>query len=123
MEAYRVLKSFQWDGWVFAPSGRCRCQCADIPDDPCTQQSGTGCICHDTTCHCFCGIDPKQYGGDIWFVMDGHPRKEQMLASRFASPDPSLPPTDVMLEEAQYRRLLTPYRPLYVKEKRVATPA
>jgi len=107
MEAYRVRKNFQWDGWVFAPQGQdgeCKCGCG--PERDCKGLVGKGCICHDTACHCDCGIREDQYGGDVWFVNDGNERKDVMLAHRFATYDAGLPDTvDEMLKQDEYKRL------------------
>lgn len=106
MEAYRVRKNFQWDGWIYAPQGGCKCGCDELDGSGCTGVVGTGCNCHDT-CHCDCGIRANLYGGDVWFVDEGNPRKEMMLAHRFATYDSSLPPTDSLLEQDEYKKLLS----------------
>lgn len=108
-EAYRVKRKFQWDGWIYAPHvnrgipGRCNCDCAD--HSPCTSQVGTGCGCAGTICHCDCGIPAHLYAGDIWIVMAGHPRKENMLLIRMAVPDPSIPHIDELLSDPKFKRL------------------
>jgi len=109
LEAYRVVKSFQWDGWKLAPGGRCRCSCSIDPRTNCQGYVGEGCGCATTTCHCDCGIDPKQYGGDVWLVAPGNPRKESMLAHRFAVGDASLPAVSELLGQEEYQRLLRPW--------------
>ncbi len=106
LETYRVRKEFQWDGWIFAPEGACRCSCLENGRS-CHGYVGAGCDMCDRTDHCSCRIKPDQYGGDIWLVMEGHPRKETMLAHRFAVPDPSLPPADELIKDEKYKRLLT----------------
>ena len=111
LEAYRVTKSFQWDGWVLAPGGRCRCSCVSDPATGCKGYVGEACGCKATTCHCDCGIDPGQYGGDVWLVVPGHPRKEAMLNNRFARGDASLPAVSELLGQEEYRRLLKPWKP------------
>ena len=109
MEAYRVVRAFQWDGWKLAPSGKCRCTCSTDPTLGCPGFVGEGCGCATTTCHCDCGIDPKQYGGDIWLVAPGNPRKESMITHRFAVGDASLPAVSDLLAKEEYRRLLKPW--------------
>lgn len=111
MESYRVRKPFNWDGWYFAPkgpNGECKCECAEN-GFKCTEQVGSDCPCANTSCHCSCGIQSDRYAGDIWFVMEGHPRKSTMLESRFATGDPSIGNTDELLKEDRYSRLLNPY--------------
>ncbi len=117
-EAYRVLRKFQWDGWIYAPfarlnpPGNCQCDCSErnIAGDPitgskCTGIVGTSCICEGTLCHCTCGIKSELYGGDIWVVMAGHPRKEMILDPRMAVQDQSIPSIDDLLKESEYKRL------------------
>ncbi len=109
LEAYRVVKSFQWDGWMLAPSGRCRCTCSIDPSLGCRGYVAEGCACKATTCHCDCGIDATQYGGDVWLVQPGNPRKQMMLDHRFAIGDASLPAVSELLGQDEYRRLLKPW--------------
>lgn len=129
IEAYRVLKRFQWRGWEFAPSGGCECSAqmhaaARVVDgkavegnacveNGCTGEVGTGCTaCPPEACRCACNIPAETYGGEIWLVEDGHPRKEHMLANRFAVYDDSIPPTDELLKDTQFSRLIQqPVRP------------
>lgn len=94
MEAYRVRKQFGWDGWTFAPKspdGGCKCDCDTVPRSKCTGQVGSGCVCGTNSCHCPCGVQPEVYAGDVWLVPAGHPRKDHMLAQRFATYDAGLP--------------------------------
>lgn len=109
VEAYRVIRAFQWDGWKFAPGGKCRCTCSLDPELSCPGLVGEGCICGKISCNCDCGIDPKQYGGDIWFVAPGHSRKQSQLDQRFAVYDASLPAVAELLAKEEYRRLLKPW--------------
>ena len=113
MEAYRVRKQFDWNGWGYAPQGPCGCPCyADKGHNKCTGVTGTGCECKDTSCHCKCGIPAGRYAGDVWFVEErGVAAKEMMLAHRYAVADPSLDPVDVLLQQDQYKRLLTTWQP------------
>lgn len=124
MEAYRVRKNFQWDGWVYAPQGAeglCKCGCGE--ESNCTGMVGTGCVCHDTACHCDCGIPEAQYAGDVWLVQDGHPRKDNMLNYHFATYDSSIPPVEELQGQDEFKRLLKPYIPIYVgKKARAAKP-
>mgnify|MGYP001560785622 FL=1 len=101
-EAYRVRRKFSWKGWQLAPQGACGCQCPE-----CTGQVATGCQCPDHN-YCACGVKPADYGGDIWIVEAGHPRKDIMLLQRFAIGDASISPVDSLLEQEAYRRLLIP---------------
>lgn len=82
----------------------------------CCHEVGSGCVCRQTICRCSCGILPEQYGGDIWLVEDRHPRKEIMLAHRFAIGDSSIPSVDELLREEKYKALLAP-RPVAKEEK------
>lgn len=109
VEAYRVVRSFQWDGWKFAPGGKCRCTCSADPHLGCPGLVGEGCACATTACHCDCGIDPKQYGGEVWLVAPGNPRKLTMLDHRFAIGDASLPAVGELLAKPEYKRLLQPW--------------
>lgn len=112
LETYRVRKEFGWDGWLFAPSGNCRCPCSNNPHIVCTGEVGSGCVtCERSSCHCSCRIQPDRYGGDVWLVMEGHPRKETMLANRFAVADPSLPPATELVKQDEYERLLHLWQP------------
>lgn len=110
-EAYRVRKQFGWNGWQFAPDPGKPCPCrAELEicsksDDECTGRPGAGCGC-DAACRCVCKIERQVFGGGIWIVEERHPRKEMMLASRQAIPDPSLPPIDEILKHKRYKRLL-----------------
>ncbi len=109
LEAYRVVRSFQWDGWLLAPGGRCRCSCRQDPSSGCQGYVAEGCRCKESTCHCDCGISPSQYGGDVWLVAPGNPRKQMMLDHRFAIGDASLPAMSELLGQEEYQRLLRPW--------------
>lgn len=100
-DAYRVRRLFRWLGWALAPTA-CGCGCISN----CTGRSGTECQCQDAG-HCACGVPSNQYGGDIWFVEAGHPRKEAMLATRFAVYDAGLVPQELLKEE-RFSRLVQP---------------
>lgn len=115
MQAYRVIRTFQWNGWKFAPGPNCRCPCAnDTKGSPdCTAVTATLCECRITSCNCSCGIDPSVYGGTIWLVEEGHPRLAAMLRQRFMVYDSSLNPATLM-EQEEYSRLLTPPKSLAV---------
>ncbi len=132
-EAYRVRKNFQWDGWVYAPEGVCECSKTVTSDydinnvdaktgakkkvmqgacgERCTNRVGTDCYCHDSSCHCDCGIKSDQYGGSVWVVGEGHPRKDMMLANRFATYDASLPDIDTLIKREDIAPLLETYVP------------
>jgi hypothetical protein len=120
LETYRVRREFGWDGWLLAPEGACSCPCDE--DTPCTGQNGTGCNYCERTDHCSCRIDPDRYGGDIWIVMEGHPRKEAILAARFAVSDPSLPPAEELIKDDRFKRLLTMWMPLDAPKPRRQVP-
>ena len=61
---------------------------------------GSGCIaCPPEACRCPCHIEPERYGGEIWIVEAGHPRKDIMLANRYATGDPSLSSIDMLMED------------------------
>ena len=117
LESYRVRRKFNWDGWMYAPEGQCRCGCP--PESECTGETGSGCAQCTNTDRCSCSIPPNRYAGDIWLVMEGHPRKETMLATRFAVSDPSLAPADELIKEEKYNRLLSLWTPpVYQKSTR-----
>jgi len=105
-EAYRVMKRFGWKGWELAPA-KCTCDCRS-KGGACTGTVGSDCPCSGTVCRCACGIDPAHYGGDIWIVESGHPRKDIMLMNRFCIGDASIPPVEELLAQDQYKRLLSP---------------
>ncbi len=110
-EAYRVRKPFDWRGWGFAPKDYCKCGATSGTEDceGCTGEVGSGCIaCPPEACRCPCHIEPERYGGDIWIVEPGHPRKEMMLASRYAIYDASIPPIDELMKLEEYSRLIEP---------------
>ena len=111
MEAYKVLKQFEWNGWILAEPGICNCGCSEGSYAvPCTEKIGTGCGCSQkpSTCHCDCGIQPARYGGGIWMVEPGHPLKENMLGRRYAIYDSSLDPVELMKTEEIKRILKAP---------------
>lgn len=103
IEAYRVRKQFQWRGWIFAPR-----QEADCEVEGAERMAGSGCRKCGDLARCDAGIKPEQYAGDIWLVEAGHPRKDIMLAHRFAIGDSSISPVDELLKDPQYQRLLAP---------------
>ena len=112
-EAYRVFKRFQWRGWEYAPEGRCQCSTQANPDgnacveNGCKKKAGSGCTaCPPEACRCACNIPVATYAGDIWPVEAGHPRKEHMLANRFATYDDSLPPIDELMKDEKISRLV-----------------
>ena len=107
MEAFRVRKSFGWNGWQFAPGPQCDCQCAANQFN-CTGKTASDCSCKGSSCHCHCGLSRETYGGDIWFVEPGDSRLEMMIRGRQAVPDSSLPPAIELLKEPRFVRLLTP---------------
>jgi hypothetical protein len=124
LENYRVRKNFQWDGWIYAPQGPdgvCKCGCGAGRD--CTGVVATDCGCHDTACHCDCGIRSHLYGGDVWFVDEGNPRKEMMLNRRYATYDSSLAPSQSMLEQSEYKKLLSPPTAVKSTRKRIEAAA
>lgn len=111
--AYRVHKRFQWRGWEYAPQGQCECSSHANPDgnacieNGCPGEVGTGCrACPPEACRCACNIPSRTYAGDIWVVEEGHPRKDYMLASRFATYDDSLPPIDELMKDENISRLV-----------------
>lgn len=120
-EAYRVRRRFQWRGWEYAPSGPCQCSQeenaegrGDCKDLGCTGEVGTGCkACYMERCRCACNIPVERYGGDVWIVEEGHPRKDMILGQRLAIKDVTLSPADELVKEEQYSRLLS--HPVIVK--------
>ena len=130
MEAYKVIKPFEWNGWTLAQPGPCNCGCGDGPDetdrDRCTGEIGTGCPCADQelrkSCHCYCGVKPARYGGGIWLVEEAHPNKESMLVRRYAVYDISLPPVDELMKDPDLKRILQPPSKRYLTQA-AKTPA
>lgn len=119
LEVYRVRKPFQWDGWHYAPAVSCKqmaggCACAPkAGGGVCTAKPGSGCACRAAArCTCVCGVAPELFGGDLWIVQAGHPRREHMITQRFVSYDASVPSPDVLAKEPKYRRLLEAPRAL-----------
>ena len=113
MEVFRARKDFYWDGWGYAPNGSCGCACwleRDKTPTNCTGVTGTGCECHDTSCHCRCGIPMGRYAGDIFLINEAHPLKEIMLETRNIVYDASIPSAEVLLDKPEYQRLLTPWQ-------------
>ena len=107
-EAYRVLKPFDWRGWGYAPKDYCECGAASESSDceGCTGKVGSGCeACPPDACRCPCNIQPERYGGDIWVVEEGNPRKDIMLANRYAIGDASLPPIDELMNDPDIAKL------------------
>lgn len=111
MEAYRVLKSFQWNGWMFAPDRECRCSCRTDSRLNCPGHVGMDCECKFSSCHCDCGIPSDQYAGDVWLVEPGNLRKESMLSHRFAVYDASLPSVDELLTKEKYQKVIRHWVP------------
>lgn len=118
-EAYRVRRRFGWRGWQYAPSGACACQCNLSGNGTCTGEVAKGCACEDAAT-CACGIAQQEYAGDIWIVEAGHPRKDIMLANRFAVGDASIQAVDKLLEDERYSRLIVPPQPVERKKEPVA---
>jgi hypothetical protein len=59
------------------------------------------------------------YGGDVWFVDEGNPRKDMMLNHRYATYDSSLAPAASMLEQDEYSKLLSPPPAVKTTRKRI----
>ena len=113
-EAYRVRKQFDWRGWGFAPLDSCKCGETSGSEDceGCTGEVGSGCIaCPPEACRCACHIIPERFGGEVWIVEDGHPRKELMLAQRYAIYDATLPDIDTLMRDPHIRKLIEPPDP------------
>lgn len=116
IQQFRVLRRFQWGGKEYAPKGQCACSTdisrnqirRELIDDEivertqtytgyagCTKKSASGCTCSGSercgrTGGGACGINPEDYGGDIWRVDENHPRKQFMLQRKFATYDIAL---------------------------------
>lgn len=110
VQAWRVRKHFQWNGWQYAPSGSCKCagECGATPmGQSCTLQVGTGCTCDQRACRCACRIPESKYAGDIWLEEPRNPRVETMLAHRYAVSDAAISATATLLKQPEYARLLS----------------
>ena len=70
------------------------CNCAD--SGYCGSGGGTGA----------CGVEAWMYGGDIWVVRENDPRKEYILARRFAVWDPAIPNGDELIEKDKRYKLV-----------------
>ncbi len=127
IESFRVRRKFQWSGFVYAKPGRCQCSlnpgsekvsrqqvmtgdsaglrtveammdknpCADL--NHCNGITGTECKCGDAG-YCTCSIKPWMYGGDVWLVNEGDPKKIWILNRRFVIYESGLPTGDELLE-------------------------
>ncbi len=111
-EAYRVRKTFGWNGWQFSPGPRKECNCrrgiemCHANNDECGGAPGMSCAaCTNTACKCSCMIKKEVYAGDIWIVQEGHPRKEIMLEHHHAVYDSGLPAIEEIMKHKRYRRL------------------
>ena len=108
-EAFRVLRTFQWRGKIYSPPGRCGCECSQSDErqsiNHCTGMVATGCKCPDAG-YCGCRIKPEDYGGDIWVVEAGNPRKQYILNNRFAIYDASLPSGDELARMPAFAHLI-----------------
>lgn len=104
LEVYRVKRRFQWDGKTYAPNPANGIDCdsrlrRDKDDNPIGGMVGTGCNVKNCPLfkRCDIAITRKNYGGDVWIVESGHPRKESIISSRFVVGDASLPSADDIL--------------------------
>lgn len=108
-EVYRVLRTFQWRGKMYSPPGPCGCECNQAGDrrelNQCSGQVATACTCPDAG-YCGCRIKPQDYGGDIWLVEAGNPRKQYILNNRFAIYDASLPSGDELIKSPVFAALV-----------------
>jgi len=108
-EAYRVLRTFQWRGRVYSPPGKCGCECAQTSSqldvNHCTGVVATACTCPDAG-YCGCRIKPQNYGGDVWVVEAGNPRKSHILNQRFVIYDSSLPSGDELASNPVFIHLI-----------------
>jgi hypothetical protein len=104
-EVYRVLRKFHWNGYIYGPEGLCTC----IEDEcqQCSHTNGTGCtVCVTSRCDCLCTIHPETFGGDVWVVEAGHPRKSAIITSRFVIGDASVPDIEILLADEQVKQRL-----------------
>lgn len=128
LEAYRVRRKFQWNGFVYAVAGPCECSLnagselvstritpegsstGQFDGNPCKDKAfcnglaGTECHCNDAD-YCSCSIKPYMYGGEIWLANEGDPRKEYILQRRFVVYDATLPSVEQLLKDPRYRTL------------------
>jgi hypothetical protein len=105
-EAYRVNKRFAWDGWILAPvAGTHTSTFEEIegltPSEQAANFKQQGCWDERA-------VNPELYGGDIWIVPAGHPRKDAILSRNKARGDASIASPDDLLNDDQYKRLLAP---------------
>lgn len=130
-EVYKVRRKFQWNVWVYSPPGVCDCssnfgsesvstrytpsgeqETGQFDKNPCYNNPtyckgmvATECTCNDAG-YCSCSIKPWMYAGNLWFVNEGDPRKEHILARRFAIYDPTLKAAEEYLKEDRYKVLV-----------------
>lgn len=99
----------------------------------CRGSSAQACTCPDSG-YCgmgggygACGIKPWQYGGDIWLVQAGDPRKLHILARRFVIYDPTLPAAEELLKQERYKILVqgepTPGKVWFLPQESIKAPA
>jgi len=114
-EVYRVVKQFQWNGFVYGPEGTCGCDCSEIK---CTNTHGTGCVyCQRNPCKCGCTVNEYNYAGNIWIVNAGHPRKDMIIRSRLVIGDATLPSIDKLMAQEKYTKLLKPIENILQEQK------
>lgn len=109
-QAFRVRRQrLHWGDWMYGRAGPCECS-ADCEDPQCGRLAGSGCACAHAD-RCACGIPADKYAGDVVIVAARHPRLEMMVAAGHFRADASIPPVDDLLQQEQYRRLVSqPYR-------------
>ena len=105
-EAYRANRRFMWDGWIFAPKAGTHTSTFQVveglaPTEQAANFKQQGCW-DERSC------DPERYGGDVWIVSAGHPRKDAIISRNKVRGDSSIANADVLLTEDKYKRLLAP---------------
>jgi hypothetical protein len=106
LEAYRVNRRFVWDGWIFAPKAGTHTSTFQVPEGLPPDESAEA--YKQQGCWDERSVPPARYGGDIWIVQAGHPRKAAILTRNKATGDASIASPEDLLQSDEYKRLLAP---------------
>ena len=112
--AYRVRRGFGWDGWQYKPglALETNCECAHRR---CPYRLTDECRCR---CLCGCALRPADFAGDIFVVVEGHPRLETMLSTRCVVSDPTID-VDELLKFDNFQHLTAPIYGTGVQRRRL----
>ena len=103
---YRVVKPFGWDGWQYAPNrpAHLEAPCICI-HRPCSHRpaGSPNCVCRCQSCP-----RTEATGGNVWPVLEGHPRLESMIRIGLAVYDATLPSYSELDQSPVLARLSQP---------------